>query len=254
MQAKSTIRTFVRTGAGACASSPPTAPAKRSTSNSSSAAAAASAFSAWRSLGRSSDCLRRALSLHFSLRFAHIDIIPRGRGETLGSITGRFAPKGIACKPIRKRPQLLRSDKKTPGGAGTHTGHTGIRITQTNLPHPSLTQVVSQTHARASTLGSTPRGLNLKSKGPGSMQVLSPPFVTFSLQVTDTTIWFLFSPGFQYPRQPSTFSCSSLFFPASYPFPFLPLLIYQTRHCPARRCSISSRHQSRHAPAVRARC
>ena len=28
---------------------------------------------------------------------------------------------------------ILPTGKKTPGGAGTHTGHTGTRITQTNL-------------------------------------------------------------------------------------------------------------------------
>ena len=45
-----------------------------------------------------------------------------------------------ALRPLRR---LLRNlvtgtfwrctGKKTPGGAGTHTGHTGTRITQTNL-------------------------------------------------------------------------------------------------------------------------
>ena len=35
--------------------------------------------------------------------------------------------------------------KKTPGGAGTHTGHTGTRITQTNL---TTIQTHHATHGR----------------------------------------------------------------------------------------------------------
>ena len=48
----------------------------------------------------------------------------RSRSRPFGHQSHRASPAGS---------RKFRTGKKTPGGAGTHTGHSDTRITQTNL-------------------------------------------------------------------------------------------------------------------------